>query len=481
MNAQKFSFGRDFQIGILALMMQRFEFLLMAVELVPADSFEDKILIWFFNTTKEYYTQHKEAPSRSVIENELLKACKTKIFKENEIDEYFKVSEKLWETVQSQNYVVNEVIRFCRRQACRKAYLETAPLMDSAGEDEWDQIVDKITDARNIGLNYLEDGHWYFKEVRARCNRRLNNMAVKQSHTGISGYNPTFKVKVNLDDILGGGLNQGQLGIWMGKSGGGKSIALCHIGKRAVIQGQKVIHYTLELDEDQIASRYDANWADVDHRKLVKNTAKVVSEIERLGTLQGYEDRLIIQFFPTGSVTVNAIRSHLRQLASVGWLPDVIIVDYIDLLKPTTNYKDQYQDLGVISQDLRGLAGELEVPMWTASQVNRPGYNLEVVDLDHMGDSMQKAYIADVVLAICADRDEKQKGIMRINVAKNRNGPDKIQVGIRTDFPKMSLYKESADATDWPSPSAKKKANTNIPEEDQAPGLPDKNVHEEDK
>jgi replicative DNA helicase len=129
----------------------------------------------------------------------------------------------------------------------------------------------------------------------------------------------------------------------------------------------------------------------------------------------------------------------LKQLEAQGWRPDLIIVDYLDLLKPLTSYSDEYADLGAIAVALRGLAGELGVPVWTATQANRMGMVADVIDLEHVGDSVKKVQVADVVLALCSKPEERNANLLRIFGAKNRNGPAKFSLKLRSAYDMMML------------------------------------------
>jgi replicative DNA helicase len=441
----KFPFDRDFQVGILALMSQQYDFLVMAVEIFEDSYFEDKVLVWFYQVMADYCTTYGAVPNRVVLENELKKALTSGVVKGPELPEYVGIMKALDQRVNAQQYVTNEVVRFCRRQVGRKVYLDTAPIMDTADEDDWDQILDRLHEARNIGSNHLDVGSNFFAEIKERIARRASTTVRRASSTGIKGYNPISGQDVDLDVLLGGGLREGQLGIWMGGTGVGKSIALPHVGRHAVLKGWKVVHYTLELSKDDTTDRYDAGFADTNIGDLTQNHTHIQSELTALmqGTKTGFgacADRLYVQAYPTGTATVNTLRSHLRRMEGLGWYPDVIIVDYMDLLKPLTSYNDEYADLGGIAKDLRGLAGEYKVPLWSATQVNRAGLGQEVVDVEHIGDSLKKAQIADIILALCATREERENSGLRIFGAKNRNGPSKFTVEIRSLYERMRLY-----------------------------------------
>jgi len=432
---ERFPFDRDFQIGLLALMSQRNDVLLSCLDMVEAGYFEDKVLVWFYQAMQEYYTKYQEQPLLSpVLRNEMMGAVRNGIIKPDEIGEYAEVGKRLGLPVFAQQYHINQMTQFCRRQACRRVYLETAPLMDSANDEFWDSVISRVTDAANVGGGYLDIGMDYFSDAPDRIQRRLRHEHKIVMATGIP----------RLDILLGGGLKAGQLGIWLGGTGGGKSIALCHVGKQAIVRGFRVAHYTLELDEEDISARYDASFTktDIDYLDLM------AVSVEDWFKSQGfkYKGRMFIKHYPTRQASINHIKNHLRQMAGNGWYPDLIIIDYGDLLKPTTTYNDEYQDLGAIFADMRGLAGELKVPIWTATQVNRVGLNAEIPDIEHIGDSLKKAFIADIVLAITAKREDFEQNQLKIFLAKNRNGPAKRTVKIGSAYQRMALWDPTREA-----------------------------------
>lgn len=440
--SDKFSFDRNYQIGILGLMLQRHDFIGMAMDIIDSGYFEDRILIWYYQTMIGFYIQYGTAPSLLDLDNELLKACRQKKIKDMDVKDYVYVRNRLSERVLSEEYLIDEVVRFCRRQAGRKIYLETAPLMETADEDDWDEILERLNSVRQIGLNHLDVGIRYFEDVSARTQRRFNGDDRVVAPTGIVGWDVNSGDVTRLDQLIQGGCKAGQLGIWMGGTNMGKSIALPQMGKRSIVEGLNVIHYTLELSEQDVADRYDSSFSHVNFSALEAphNIHAVESRIKELASKPRYAGRLVIKEFPTGTASVSTLRAHIRQLTQTGWYPDVIVVDYLDLLKPLTNYNDEYADLGSIASGLRGMAMEFKIPVWTATQTNRSGLSQEVVDIQHIGDSLKKAQIADIIIALCASHEERENNIMRLFLAKNRNGPSKRMLEIRTDYSRMLMY-----------------------------------------
>ncbi len=135
-------------------------------------------------------------------------------------------------------------------------------------------------------------------------------------------------------------------------------------------------------------------------------------------------DRIHVKYFPPGQLTVSGVRSYIKKLEAIGFYPKLVVVDYIDLLRPTQHF-DASEDLaaqGACMVELRGLMGELDKACWTACQMNRPGFDVEVVDLQHVAGALKKLMDADVVATLCQTPEEAIQGVMRIFMAKNRNG-----------------------------------------------------------
>ena len=251
------------------------------------------------------------------------------------------------------DFVKEQTIKFCKNQVLKSAIMESVQLLERG---EYDQIKMTIDDAMKAGLERAI-GHEYIEEIDARYLESVRN-------TVTTGWDI-------IDDIADGGLGKGELGVFVAPSGIGKSWALVNVGAAAVKAGLNVIHYTLELNESYVGLRYDAVLSGIQAQELKYHIEEVKDIVGKL------EGKLIVKYYPTKGGTVNTLASHIDKCRLHGFDPDLIIVDYADLLRG--HGKEVRHELGNIYEDLRGLAGEHEIPVWTASQANRSALSDDII------------------------------------------------------------------------------------------------------
>jgi replicative DNA helicase len=230
-------------------------------------------------------------------------------------------------------------------------------------------------------------------------------------------------------DVLDGGLGQGELGVVVAPTGVGKSHWLVAMGAEALRRGKTVVHYTFELSETLTGKRYDANLTGVPVSDLIEEKELVIKH---------YEDnpdygRLVIKYYPCNSATVTTLRNHLEKLKFRGYMPSLVIVDYADEMRSTRQYEALRHELKLVYQELRQFAADMSVPVWTASQSNKSGADSEIVGLENMGEAYGKAQVSDFVVGLSRRPEEKDKGIARLFVAKNRAGRDGIKMFMKID------------------------------------------------
>ena len=315
-------------------------------------------------------------------------------------------------------YVKDKTLDFCKRQAFKSALEKSVDLIQG---ENFEAVMDLMKNAVSIGMAN-SSGHDFFEDIEARFVKH-NRMAV-----------PTGFSRLDAKDILKGGLGRGELGVVTANTGVGKSHWLVALGANAMRAGKNVLHYTFELTETAVGIRYDSNLCGIpsndvqDHKDLVKE----VYRDKQLG-------RLIIKEYPTGSASVITIRNHIEKLSLKGFKPNVIVIDYADIMKSTRSYDSLRHELKLVYEELRNLSMEMNIPIWTASQANRDSAQSEIVGLENMSEAYGKAMVADLVVSISRRASEKSSGFGRLFIAKNRAGRDGIVFPISIDT-SMSMF-----------------------------------------
>jgi len=317
-----------------------------------------------------------------------------------------------------EEYVKEKSLDFCKKQKLKEAILKSVDLLQS---QSFDQIQKVINEAMNLGADN-DHGHDWHKDVLDRFEMKMRN--------------PISTHWDEIDSITKGGLGKRELGVVVAPTGAGKSMALAHLGAMAVVKGKTVVHYTLELADTVVGQRYDSCITGIELKNLMSMKDSIVMAIEHI------PGQLIIKEYPTKSASTRTITGHLEKLRQKGINPDMIIVDYADLLKPTaTGFKSQElrHSLGNIYEELRAIGQTFDIPVWTASQTNRSGLNAEVITMEAISEAFSKCFVADFICSISRTIEDKTENKGRMFVAKNRNGVDGIVYPMEIDTAKVHL------------------------------------------
>ena len=394
---EKFQYGYSFQTKLIACLFKDRAFLQQIMDILDPVYFESEANITIVESIKDYFQEYKQPPTMEVmsvkvkdLDNDMLKT---------QVVEHLKDSYKQLDAPDL-DFVKEQTIKFCKNQVLKSAIMESVQLLERG---EYDQIKMTIDDAMKAGLERAI-GHEYIEEIDARYLESVRN-------TVTTGWDI-------VDDIADGGLGKGELGVFVAPSGIGKSWALVNVGAAAVKAGLNVIHYTLELNESYVGLRYDAVLSGIQAQELKYHIEEVKDIVGKL------EGKLIVKYYPTKGGTVNTLASHIDKCRLQGFDPDLIIVDYADLLRG--HGKEVRHELGNIYEDLRGLAGEHEIPVWTASQANRSALSDDIIGAEKIAESYAKIMTADFVVSLSRKIEDKLANTGRWHIIKNRFGQDGI-------------------------------------------------------
>lgn len=326
------------------------------------------------------------------------------------------------------DWLMDEFEQFTRHKALERAIINSADLLE---KHDYGQVEVMIKEAVQIGLA-KDMGTDYFEDPRQRLLR------IKDKNGQISTGWPS------LDRRLFGGMNRGELNIFAGGSGAGKSLFLANLGVNWCLQGLNVVYLTLELSEDLVAMRIDAMTTGIPTKEIFKDLDDVEMKVRIIGKKAG---AMQIKYMPSGK-TCNDLRAYLKEFEiKTGRKVDVLLVDYLDLLMPISRkispadlfIKDKY-----VSEELRNLAVERQCILVTASQLNRGAVEEVEFDHSHISGGLSKIQTADNVFGIFTSRAMRERGRYQIQLMKTRSSSG---VGQKVD---LEFNLESLKISDLP-------------------------------
>jgi replicative DNA helicase len=282
----------------------------------------------------------------------------------------------------------------------------------------FDEIQSVIEEALKLGTDN-NFGHDFIKDFEERYT--------------ITSRDPVSTGFERIDEICKGGIGKSELGVVIAPTGAGKSMVLVHLGSEALKQGKTVVHYTLELQDTIVGNRYDSCISGVPLSDLFHNKQQVLYKIKDI------PGQLIIKEYPTKSASTETIKQHIERLKKRNIEPDMIIVDYADLLRPVRTTAEKRFDLENTYEELRAIAQIYKCPVWTASQTNRSGLNAEVITMEAISEAFNKCFVADFICSLSRTVQDKQANKGRIFIAKNRNGPDGLIFPAFVDWSNVNM------------------------------------------
>lgn len=408
-------YGPGFQVKVLAALLSHKEFLINIHDIISEEYFESQAHKWIIKEILKYYGKYHTTPSLEVLKVEIKKL-------QNEVLQ-IAVKEQLREAYKESDdlaYVEEEFSAFCKNQMLKKALLQSVDLLQAG---DYDSIKFMIESAMKAGQD-KNLGHEYNKDIETRY---------REEHRVIV---PTPWIEFN--NILQGGLGNGDFGLIFGNPGGGKSWALVALGGHAVKMGYNVIHYTLELGEDYVGRRYDAYFTQIPVNVISTHKGRVEEVMESL------PGQLIIKEYTPGKASISTLESHIQKCIDLDFKPDLIIIDYVDLLRSKKLNRERKEEIDDIYVSTKGLARGLNIPVWSVSQVNRAGAKDDIIEGDKAAGSYDKIMITDFAASLSRKRQDKVNGTGRWHIMKNRYGMDGLTYGAKIDT-SMGLFETISD------------------------------------
>lgn len=384
-----------------------------------------------YNTFNEYWEKYNMAPTKEALRLEVTN--RDDINDDQFNDAIGIIDENLIEDFPNMDWLVDTTEEWCQEQAISKAVMDSISIID--GDDETrtrHAIPDLLKEALGVSFS-TEVGHDYFDDSEDRYDfyhEEKNRLP--------------FDIEL-LNKITNGGVTAGTLNVILAGTNVGKTLFMVHMASGYLRKGKNVLYITLEMAEEEIAKRVDANNFDMPIGKVDKiSRDKYAGAIQRIRSKTN--GKLIIKQFPTGSAHVGHFRTLLQEL----WLkknfkPDAIVVDYIGICASSRmkmGNTSSYFYIKAVAEELRGLGIEFEVPVWTAVQTTRTGFSSNDVDITDTAESFGLPATADLMLAAMRtdELDKLNQMIMKQlkNRYANKNVYTKFLIG--SEFEKQKLF-----------------------------------------
>ena len=408
-------FGKNFQEKLCQLMLEDRPFFDQIMEVLDINFFELRYLQIFAQTLINYRDKYNTHPNSEVMMSLLRtelnhhdKATATAVRK-------FYAGIHKSEGVEEAEYIKDKALDFCRKQVLKGAMIKSASLLKTSSFEEIEKV---IKEALVLGTDN-NFGHDFRKDLL----KRFELISRDPSSTGWP----------RMDEIVKGGLGKSELGVVVAPTGAGKSMVLVHLASQALMAGKTVVYYTLELKDTVVGQRFDCCITNVPLQEHRMRQKEIVSKIKDI------EGTLIIKEYPTKSASTQTLKNHIEKLRKRGIEPDMVLVDYADLLRPVRSSSEKRHELEETYEGLRGLAQTYEIPIWTASQTNRGGLNAEVITMEAISEAFNKCFVADFIFSLSRTIQDKQENKGRLFVAKNRNGPDGLVFDAFVDWSDVTI------------------------------------------
>ena len=407
------------------------DYLRQVIPFLKEEYFSDSSEKELFKLVSSFVTKYNKPPTIESLEVSLQDSS----LPEQLFEETYKLIKQFdLSKISNKEWLIEETEKFCRDKALYNSIVKSISIIDGKDKDmHKDGIPTLLQNALNICFDNSV-GHDYIDNAEARFdfyNHKENKIPFDLEY---------------FNKITDGGLPNKSLNIALAGTGVGKSLFMCHMASNILSQGKNVLYITMEMAEERIAERLDANLLNVEMSQI-KDLPKTMFNNRIKKYSEKTNGKLIIKEYPTSTAHCGHFKALLSELSlKKDFHPDIIFVDYLNICA-SSRYKpgagvNSYTYIKAIAEELRGLAVEFNLPVMSATQTNRSGYNSTDVDLTDTSESFGLPATADFMFALISSDELQQLDQMLVKQLKNRyNDPNlhrRFMIGV--DRAKMRLY-----------------------------------------
>ena len=404
---------------------------------IKQEYFEDKTDQVIFDVTNKYFVKYSAVPT---VEALTIEVSKITSLSDDQFKQITQTLESFDKETTELDWLVDTTEKWCQDRAIYLALMESIKIADGSDQKKDAGAIPSIlSDALAVSFdNHI--GHDYIDDYEERYD---------------SYHRVETKVPFDLDffnKITKGGLPNKTLNIALAGTGVGKSLFMCHVASSVLLQGRNVLYITMEMAEEKIAERIDANLLNIPIQEI-SELPKMMFDSKVNSLMKKTQGQLIIKEYPTASAHSGHFKALLNELAlKKAFKPDIIFIDYLNICA-SSRYRagsnvNSYSYIKAIAEELRGLAVEANVPIVSATQTTRSGYGSSDVDLTDTSESFGLPATADLMFALISTEELEEQNQIMVKQLKNRYYDPTLNkrfvVGI--DRAKMRLYNVEQEA-----------------------------------
>lgn len=397
--------GIEYQYKLMLQILTDRKFGNSIIDIVDPNYFEDQYLRVIAATIKEAKAGDDIIPDVGSLEVRLLQDIKDDVVRKFTLRELRKVQEaSLDDTLKTQDIAM----RFCKQQELKKSMLVINKIIEKGNLEDYEECEKILRKALEHG-DSKDDGMSVFDNLKEVLLEDFR----KPIPTGIKG----------LDEIMDGGLSKGELAVILAPFGVGKTTMITKIANTAMVRGYKVLQIFFEDNAKVIQRKHLSCWSKIDLNNLSLHKEEILSIAKEMENTGG---QLRLKKFASDGTTIPVIKQYIRRLIASGFKPDIVLLDYIDVVEPSKNFTDVNVGEGSVMRQFESMLSELDMAGWTAVQGNRSSISSEVVEANQMGGSIKKGQIGHFIVSIAKTLDQKDKGTATMAILKSRFGKDGI-------------------------------------------------------
>lgn len=397
--------GLDYEIRLIAQFLTDNKFANNIMDIINPNYFSDENLRLIVREIKDAHEVHQVIPDIESLRSRLMVSIDNEFTRAFAITQLDKVREaNLNDTI----WVQDTAMKFCKQQELKKSVAEIQKIIDKGDLNAYNDCEEILKKALSIGDN-KDDGESVFDSLEDV----LSDDFRKPIPTGIKGF----------DELMNGGLARTELAIILAPFGVGKTTMITKIANSAKDLGYNVLQIFFEDNVKVIKRKHIACWSGYELNDLSNHRDELRELLTRKKTEKGF---LKLKKFPSDGTTIPIIRNYIRKQISMGFKPDLVLVDYIDCVEPSKRFDDVNVGEGNVMRQFETMLDELDIAGWTAVQGNRSSIKAEVVESDQMGGSIKKAQIGHFIVSVARSNEQKDSGHANLAILKSRFGKDGI-------------------------------------------------------